>query len=26
MFGFRQHEYFQMEEAAREPIKVDFKQ
>jgi LemA protein len=26
MFGFTQHEYFQMEEAAREPIKVDFKQ
>ncbi len=26
MFGFTQHEYFQMEDAAREPIKVDFKQ
>lgn len=26
MFGFKEHEYFQMEEAAREPIKVDFKQ
>ena len=23
-FGFREHEYFQMEEAAREPIKVQF--
>jgi len=26
MFGFRQHEYFQMEDVAREPIHVDFKQ
>jgi LemA protein len=26
MFGFRQHEYFPMEDVAREPIKVDFKQ
>jgi LemA protein len=26
MFGFAQREYFQMEDAAREPIKVDFKQ
>jgi LemA protein len=26
MFGFTQHEYFQMEDAAREPIHVDFKQ
>jgi LemA protein len=26
MFGFTQHEYFPMEDVAREPIKVDFKQ
>ena len=26
MFGFRQHEYFPMEDVAREPIKVDFQQ
>jgi len=26
MFGFAQHEYFPMEDVAREPIKVDFNQ
>jgi LemA protein len=26
MFGFTQHEYFPMEDVAREPIKVDFNQ
>lgn len=26
MFGFTQHEYFPMEDVAREPVKVDFKQ